>query len=62
MRETTFVQLLDLAAGLVLVISFAALWLRRLATVARMIAVQGLALAAVAAVIGSNCYGGTVTG
>ncbi len=52
MRETTFVQLLDLAAGLVLVISFAALWLRRLATVARMIAVQGLALAAVAAVIG----------
>ena len=52
MSETTFVQLLDLAAGLVLVISFAALWLRRLITVTRIIAVQGVALAAVAAVIG----------
>ena len=52
MRETTFVQLLDLAAGMVLVTSFAALWLRRLVTVVRLIAIQGLALAAVAAVIG----------
>lgn len=52
MSETTFVQLLDLAAGLVLVISFASLWLRRLVTVTRMIAIQGVALAAVAAVIG----------
>lgn len=52
MSETAFVQLLDLAAGLVLVTSFAALWLRRLVTVTRVIAVQGVALAAVAAVIG----------
>jgi hydrogenase-4 component E len=52
MSETTFVQLLDLAAGSVLVISFAALWLRRLVTVTRVVAVQGVALAAVAAVIG----------
>ena len=52
MTETTFVQLLDLAAGLVLVTSFAALWLRRLITVVRVLAIQGLALAAVAAVIG----------
>ena len=35
-----------------LVTSFAALWLRRLVTVIRVLAVQGLALAAVAAVIG----------
>ena len=52
MSETAFVQLLDLAAGLVLVTSFAALWLRRLVTVTRVIAIQGFALAAVAAVIG----------
>jgi hydrogenase-4 component E len=52
MTETTFVQLLDLAAGVVLVTSFAALWLRRLVTVVRVLAVQGAALAAVAAVIG----------
>ena len=52
MTETTYIQLLDLAAGLVLVASFAALWLRRLVTVTRVIAVQGLALAAVALVIG----------
>lgn len=52
MTHTTFVQLLDLAVGIVLVCSFAALWLRRLRTVTRVIAVQGVALAAVAAVIG----------
>ncbi len=52
MTGTAFVQLLDLAVGLVLVTSFAALWLRRLVTVIRVLAVQGLALAAVAAVIG----------
>ncbi len=52
MNETAFVQLLDLAAGSVLVTSFAALWLRRLVTVVRVIAVQGFALATVAVVIG----------
>lgn len=50
--DTTFVQLLDLGAGLVLVTSFATLWFRRLVTVARVIAVQGFALAAVGLVIG----------
>lgn len=52
MSTTRFVQLLDLAAGLVLVSSFAALWLRRLVTVTWVIALQGMALAAVALVIG----------
>lgn len=52
MTETTFVQLLDLAAGTVLVAGFAALWLRRLVTITRVIAVQGVALATVALVIG----------
>ena len=52
MKHTTFVQLLDLAVGAVLVTSFAALWLRRLVTVTRVIAIQGFALAGVAAVIG----------
>lgn len=52
MTRTMFVQLLDLGAGLVLVTSFAALWLRRLVTVVRVLAVQGAALAAVAVVIG----------
>jgi hydrogenase-4 component E len=52
MSETSFVQLLDITAGVVLVTSFAALWLRRLLTVTRVISVQGFALAAVAAVIG----------
>lgn len=52
MNETRFVQLLDLAAGIVLVAAFAALWLRRLTTVTRVIAVQGVALGAVALVIG----------
>lgn len=52
MSETSFVQLLDLAVGVVAVTSFAALWLRQLVSVVRMVAVQGLALAAVAMVIG----------
>jgi len=52
MSTTRFVQLLDLSAGLVLVTSFAALWLRRLVTVTWVIAVQGIALAAVAMVLG----------
>jgi hydrogenase-4 component E len=52
MNETAFVQLLDLAVGVVLVASFSALWLRKLVSVTRMLAVQGFALAAVAVVIG----------
>jgi hydrogenase-4 component E len=50
--ETRFVQLLDLAAGLVLVTSFTALWFRRLYSMVRVLALQGLALAVVALVIG----------
>jgi len=52
MALTRFTQLLDLAVGVVLVCSFAVLWLRRLSTVTIVIAAQGVALAAVAAVIG----------
>lgn len=52
MTRTLFVQLLDLGAGVVLVTSFAALWLRRLAAVTRVMAVQGFALAFVGLVIG----------
>ena len=52
MNETLFGQLLDLTVGLVLVMSFATLWLRRLLTVGRVIAAQGVALAAVALVLG----------
>jgi len=52
MTHTTFVQLLDLTVGVVLVASFVVLWLRRLVAVTRVVAVQGMALAAVAAVIG----------
>ena len=52
MNETAFVQLLDLAAGVVLVASFSALWLRKLVSVTRMLAVQGFALAVVAMAIG----------
>jgi hydrogenase-4 component E len=50
--DTTFTQLLDLAVGTVVVASFAALWLRRLAGVVRVLAVQGVALAAVALLLG----------
>jgi len=52
MTRTSFAQLLDLGTGVVLVTSFAALWLRRLITVTRLIAVQGFALATVGLVIG----------
>ena len=52
MTQTGFVQLLDLAAGVVLVTSFTALWLRRLSTVVRVVALQGVAVGLVALVIG----------
>jgi len=52
MSDTRFVQLLDLAVGLALVTSFAVLWLRRLASANRTVAIQGVALASVALVIG----------
>lgn len=52
MSTIRFTQLLDMAVGAVLVASFAVLWLRRLASVTAVIAVQGVALAAVAGLIG----------
>ena len=52
MSDTAFTQLLDLAVGTVVVASFAALWSRRLVGVIRILAVQGVALAAVALLIG----------
>jgi len=58
MNDIRFVQLLDLAAGLVLVASFSALWLRKLVSVTRMLAVQGVALAAVVLVIGLHEHDG----
>ena len=52
MSDTTFTQLLDLAVGTVVVASFASLWLRRLVGVINILAVQGVALAAVALLLG----------
>jgi len=52
MNNTLFVQLLDLAAGLVLVCAFVVLWRRGLVAIVRALTVQGVALAAVALVLG----------
>src|SRR6266536_3498174 len=52
MSDELFVRCLDLAAGLVLVCAFVAVWRRGLVAVVRAIAVQGIALAAVAALLG----------
>jgi Hydrogenase 4 membrane component (E) len=52
MSDTLYVQLLDLAAGLVLVCAFVALWRRGLVAIVRALAVQGVALAAVALLLG----------
>ncbi|MGD9705260.1 MAG: hypothetical protein AB7Q42_20520 [Acidimicrobiia bacterium] len=52
MSDTTYVQLLQLAIGLVLVCSFMALWRRELVAVARVLAAQGLGLGIVALLIG----------
>jgi hydrogenase-4 component E len=52
MNETVFAQLLDLAVGLVLVCAFVALWRRGLVAIVRSLAVQGVAVAAVALLLG----------
>lgn len=52
MTDSSFLQILDLAAGFVLVTAFAALWVKRLVTVTRVVALQGVALGVVALVIG----------
>lgn len=52
MSDTQFVQLLDLAAGLVLVCAFVVLWRRGLVAIVRTLSVQGIALASVALILG----------
>jgi hydrogenase-4 component E len=52
MSDTLFVQLLDLAVALVLVCAFVVLWRRGLVAVVRALTVQGVALAAVALLLG----------
>lgn len=52
MNDTLFVQLLDLAVGLVLLCGFVVLWRRGLIAIVRALRIQGFALAAVALVLG----------
>jgi len=54
MSGSLYVQLLDLTAGLVLVCAFVVLWRRDLAAIIRALAVQGAAVAGVAAVSGAH--------
>lgn len=52
MTDTAFVQLLGLGVGLVLVCAYLALWRRSLIAIVRALAVQGIALGAVAVLLG----------
>lgn len=52
MTDAVFIQLLDLAAGLVLVCAFVVLWRRGLVAIVRALMVQGVALAGVALILG----------
>ncbi len=52
MTDVTFAQLLDLAVGLALVCAYVVLWRRGLIAIIRSLAVQGAAVAAVAALLG----------
>jgi hydrogenase-4 component E len=52
MRETVYVQALDLAAGVFLFAAVGMLWRRELAAMIRLFAVQGVALAAIVAILG----------
>ena len=52
MSDTLYIQLLDLAVGLVLVCAFVVLWRRSLAAIVHTLAVQGGALAGVALLLG----------
>lgn len=54
MNETLHVQLLDLACGAMLLAAVLVLWRRELAVIIRVFAVQGLALAGLAAVLAAN--------
>lgn len=52
MSETVYVQALDLAAGVFLFAAVAMLWRRQLPAMIRLFAVQGVALAAIVAILG----------
>ncbi len=52
MNDSLYLQLLDLAAGLVLVCAFVVLWRRSLTAIIRALAAQGAGIAAVAALLG----------
>jgi len=56
MSDSLYLQLLDLATGLVLVCAFVVLWRRSLTAIIRALAVQGGAIAAVAAVLGMHSH------
>jgi hydrogenase-4 component E len=56
MSDSLFVQLLDLAVGLVLVSAFVVLWRRGLVAIVRALTVQGVALAVVAALLGVHTH------
>src|SRR5260370_31156090 len=51
MTETGYVELLDLACGVLLLAAVLVLWRRRLAAIVRLFAVQGRALAGLGAVL-----------
>jgi hydrogenase-4 component E len=52
MSETVFAQLLGLGVGLMLVCAYLALWRQSLTAIVRVLAVQGIALGAVAVLLG----------
>ncbi len=54
MSETLFVQLLDLACGALLLTAVLVLWRRELAVIIRVFALQGVALAALVAVLAAH--------
>jgi hydrogenase-4 component E len=54
MSETLFVQLLDLSCGAMLLTAVLVLWLRELAPIVRVLALQGLALATLVGVLSAH--------
>lgn len=54
MTSGAYTQLLDLACGVLLLCAVVVLWQRELAVLVRVLAVQGAALAAIAAVLGAH--------
>jgi hydrogenase-4 component E len=56
MTDNEFIQLLDLATGVVLVCAFIALWRRGLVAIVRALAIQGVALAGVALLVGVRAH------